>query len=155
VYLVAQVWIWAHYTSAWGEFIAAPGRFFMETKVKIAAALVAGAALGAIVAEGVRAQPSAPTYFIADILAVIDPEALQSVAAKANAAVAAFGGKILAHGEKVVELTGVPSARIAVIRFDSTAKAHAWWNSAAQKEIQETILRAAPQRNFLVEGLPQ
>jgi uncharacterized protein (DUF1330 family) len=126
----------------------------METRFKIAAALIAGAGLGAVVVEGVRAQQGAHTYFIADILAVVDPAALEAVAAKSNAAITAYGGKVLAHGEKVFELTGVPSASIAVIRFDSTAKAQAWWNSAAQREVQPIILKAAPQRNFLVEGLP-
>ena len=95
----------------------------MRTNFKVALALIAGAAISAAVIQGVHAQTTPPTYFIADVTAVTDPEALKTVGPKLEQAVSAFGGKILVRGDKITALTGAQPKRAAIIRFDSLEKA--------------------------------
>ena len=45
---------------------------------KAAIALVAGVAIGGSIIQGLHAQATAPAYFVADISAVTDPEALKA-----------------------------------------------------------------------------
>ena len=127
----------------------------MKANFKVALALAAGAAISAGVIQGVHAQTAPPAYFIADVTAVTDPEALKTIGPKLEQAVSAFGGKILVRGDKITALTGAQPKRVAVIRFDSLEKAQGWWNSDAQKEVRSVIEKVTTQRTFFVEGLPQ
>ena len=117
--------------------------------------MLAGAAIGGSVIQGLHAQATPLTYFVADISAVTDTEAVKAIGAKLGPAVAAFGGKIIARSENITALVGTAPKRFVVIVFDSLAKAQAWYASAAQKEVSAIIIKAAPQRNFFVEGMPQ
>ena len=127
----------------------------MKANYKLALTLLTGAALGAAAIQGLHAQATPPTYFVADVSAVTDPEALKAIGPKSGPAMAAFGGKYIVRTENITPLTGTAPKRFVVIAFDSLAKAQGWQASATQKEIQAAINKAAPQRNFFVEGMPQ
>jgi uncharacterized protein (DUF1330 family) len=127
----------------------------VKTRYTVALAMLAGAAIGGSVIQGLHAQATPPTYFVADISAVTDPEAVKANGSKSGPAVAAFGGKFIARSENITALVGTAPKRFVVIAFDSLAKAQAWYASAAQKEVSAIIIKAAPQRNFFVEGMPQ
>lgn len=127
----------------------------MKTRYTVALAILAGAAIGGSVIQGLHAQATPPTYFVADISAVTDPEALKTIGPKSGPAMAPFGGKYIIRTENIPPLTGTAPKRFVVIAFDSLAKAQGWQASATQKEIQAAINKAAPQRNFFVEGMPQ
>ena len=127
----------------------------MKSNYKVAIALVAGVAIGGSIIQGLHAQATPPAYFVADISAVTDPEALKAAGGQSQTAVTAFGGKTIVRTENITPITGTAPKRFVVIAFDSLAKAQAWQASAAQKEAQAAINKAAPQRNFFVEGMPQ
>ncbi len=50
----------------------------MKTRYTVALAMLAGAAIGGSVIQGLHAQATPPTYFVADISAVTDPEAVKA-----------------------------------------------------------------------------
>ena len=50
----------------------------MKTRYTVALAMLAGAAIGGSVIQGLHAQATTPTYFVADISAVTDPEAVKA-----------------------------------------------------------------------------
>jgi uncharacterized protein (DUF1330 family) len=127
----------------------------MKTRYIVALSLLTGVAIGGSVIQGLHAQAAPPTYFVADVSAVTDPEALKTIGPKSGSSIAAFGGKYIARSENITPLVGTAPKRFVVIAFDSLVKAQAWYASAAQKEVSAIVIKAAPQRNFLVEGMPQ
>ena len=114
----------------------------MNTNVKIALALVAGAALGAATIQGLHAQAKPKAY------AVTETEALDAAAAKAyaplvEAAQKAAGGarSLRTAGGRVVAVEGAAAPkRVAITEWDSLEQAQAFYNSKAIKDL-------APQRD--------
>jgi uncharacterized protein (DUF1330 family) len=129
--------------------------FFMKTNYKLAVALVAGAAIGGSVIQGLHAQATPPTYFVADLSAITDPEGFKAVGPKAGPAAAAFGGRYIMRTENITAVKGTAPKRFVVIAFESLAKAQAWYDSPAQKEVGAILDKTTTQRQFFVEGMPQ
>ena len=112
----------------------------MDTRYKIALALLAGAGVGAAAIQGLHAQVKPPTYVVVAVRSMKDAAAFQAgVADKASpAALAAAGGHYIIRTQKITALDGTPPQRFALIAFDSVEKAQAWKDSAATKEITAT-----------------
>lgn len=64
-----------------------------------------------------------------------------------------FGGHSLARTERIEALDGTPPKRFIITAFDSKEKAHGWFNSPAQKKVNEVRLKKKKSRAFIVEGL--
>lgn len=126
----------------------------MQTTFKLAAALFAGAAIGAAAVQSLNAQATPPTYFIADISDISDPDYIKKIP-DLNKVAASFGGKFLVRTSAITAMQGAAPKRFAVAAFESLAKAQEWYNSPAQKEMQLIIDKATTQRRFFVEGLAQ
>ena len=70
----------------------------MRSNYKIAVAVTAGVAIGALAVQGLHAQAKPPVYFVAEI-EVTNPDAYaKEYAPKAQAIIKAAGGRFLAIG---------------------------------------------------------
>jgi uncharacterized protein (DUF1330 family) len=127
----------------------------MQTRYMLAVAVVAGAAVGGSVIQGLHAQATPPAYAIVDISNITDPEGFKTLIPKAGPAAAAFGGKFIVRTDKITATDGTPPNRFVIIAFDNLEKAKAWDASEAQKEVTAIRLKNTTSRQFLVEGMPQ
>jgi uncharacterized protein (DUF1330 family) len=126
----------------------------VNTKYKVAIALVAGVAIGGAAIQGLQAQTKPPTYVVAAIRKITDADSFKTnVVAKASAAVAASGGNFVIRTDKITSLDGNPPARFVLIKFDSVEKAQVWHNSAAQKEIDAARAKSTDSLSFIVDGM--
>jgi len=131
------------------------GEETMRFNLAVAVAAIGGAALGAAGVQGLQAQATPPTYAVIDIDSISDPAAYAAIGPKGGPSVAAFGGRFLARTEAITAADGKPPQRVALVAFDSLAKARAWRASPAMQEIWAIQEKASRSRIFFVEGLPQ
>jgi uncharacterized protein (DUF1330 family) len=125
----------------------------MDQRIALGLAMLAGAVLGAVAIDGLKAQDKAPgAYAVIDISEISNPDLFKALLSKAEAPVTAFGGKFVVRTEKVTAIDGTPPKRFVVIGFDSMEKAKAWSASPAQKEIDDMRLKSAKARAFIVDG---
>jgi len=126
----------------------------MKLQLKLAAALLAGCAVGAAVVEGVQAQAKPPAFSIVEV-EVIDPEGFQEFAKRNAAGVAAAGGRFIVRRGRTVTSVGTPPKGIFVIAWDSFDSATGYFNSPTFKELIPLRDKSAKVRLFHVEGLSQ
>lgn len=114
--------------------------------------LVAGLAIGAVLATALRAQSTPPAYVVAEV-AVHDADTFaRDYAPKVAGTVQAFGGRFLTSG-KVTALEGNVPQRFVIIAFDSVEKARGWYDSPAYQPLLETRKRTATSTLLIAEGL--
>jgi uncharacterized protein (DUF1330 family) len=108
----------------------------MNTKSKIAIALVAGTALGAAAVQGLHAQAKPKAYTVTE-LQTLDAKLAADVAKRIQAAqVSAGGHNFRTGGGKVVGLEGpTPPQRVAITEWDSLEKAEAFFKSKAWNDL--------------------
>jgi uncharacterized protein (DUF1330 family) len=128
---------------------------------KTAAAMLAGAALGAVVVQGLHAQAKPPVYVVEQI-EVTNPEAYaKEYVPKARAIREAAGGRLMARGgaaagTKVTTLDGEPFQGLLVIQWwENMDKIKAWRDSAEYRDIRKIGDKYAKFRLIAVEGVPQ
>jgi uncharacterized protein (DUF1330 family) len=126
----------------------------MKAIYKWSLAVLAGAALGAVAVQGIRAQTKPPVYVVAEI-DVTDPATYQTYVDRQGALVQSFGGRFLARGGKTEAIAGPPPrGRVAIYTFESMEKMQAWRDSAPYKELIAIRDQSSNFRSFAVEGLP-
>jgi uncharacterized protein (DUF1330 family) len=130
------------------------GRKVVKTQYKVALAMLASAALGALAVQGLHAQAKPPGYIITEV-EVIDQAAFNEFSPKASASLQAFGGKYLVRGGKVATLEGEAPKRVVVTVFDSMEKAQAYRTSPGWKALESLRTKAAKGRAYVVEGVSQ
>lgn len=107
----------------------------MNTKFKVAVAVVAGAALGAAAVQGLHAQVKPKAYLVTES-EVLDAAALAAFAPLGAAAVVAAGGRRLAPPVgKIVAIVGEAPKRIGITEWASVEEAQAYRNSAGFKNL--------------------
>ena len=134
----------------------------MKTHYTVTLAMLAGAAIGATVVNGLHAQTKAPVYLVTEI-DVTNPEAYgKEYAPKAQALIKASGGRFLAIGGtagagagKVTAFDGEAPKRATVQVWNSMEQYQAYRNSAAFKEARQIGEKYAKFHTFAVEGVPQ
>jgi hypothetical protein len=77
----------------------------MNTKFKLALAVLAGVAIGATAIQGLNAQTKPLAYLVTEI-DVTDPAGYQTYVDRNTPIIAAAGGRWLVRGENVVALEG-------------------------------------------------
>jgi|SRR6266851_2403120 uncharacterized protein (DUF1330 family) len=125
----------------------------MKSYIGIAAAMLAGAAFGAVAVGGLHAQSKPGAYVVVDITEVSDPDTFKTLLPKAPGAVAAFGGQFIARTENITPFDGTAPKRFIVIGFESVDKAKAWDASPAQQEVDAIRIKSTKSRSFIVEGM--
>jgi uncharacterized protein (DUF1330 family) len=125
----------------------------MNRHITVAAAMLAGVAIGGVGVDRLHAQSTAPgAYAVIDISEINNPDLFKALLAKAEAPVAAAGGKFVMRTEKITARDGVAPARFVVIAFESMEKARLWDKLPAQREIDEMRAKSTKARSFLVDG---
>ena len=133
----------------------------MRSNYKIAVAVTAGVAIGALAVQGLHAQAKPPVYFVAEI-DVTNPDAYaKEYAPKAQAIIKAAGGRFLAIGGSaastgmVTGFDGDPPKRVVVQVWDSMEKIRAWRANPEYVELRKVGEKYAKFRSFAVDGLPE
>jgi uncharacterized protein (DUF1330 family) len=127
----------------------------MKTHYTIALAMFAGVGLGAAAVQGLHAQAKPPVYSVAEI-DIVDQAAYSTYVPKAQAAIKAGGGKLLAAGGTITAVDGAPpKSRVVIQQWDSLEKYQAYRNSAAFKDLLPMREKVAKWRTFVVEGVAQ
>ena len=125
----------------------------MNRHITVAAAMLAGVAIGGVGVDRLHAQSTAPgAYAVIDISEINNPDLFKALLAKAEAPVVAAGGKFVVRTEKITARDGVAPARFVVIAFESMEKARLWDKLPAQREIDEMRAKSTKARSFLVDG---
>ena len=123
----------------------------MKSYQKIAVALVVGAAMGGAAIQTIHAQAKT-AYVIVAIRSVTDAANYKTVGEKAPGVVAAAGGHLIVATNAITSLDGKPPQRFVLIGLDSAAKAQAWYDSPAMKEINAMRIKSTDSLSFIVEG---
>jgi uncharacterized protein (DUF1330 family) len=127
----------------------------MKTHYTIALAVFAGIGLGAAAVQGLHAQAKPPVYSVAEI-DIVDQAAYSTYVPKAQAAIKAGGGKLLAAGGTITAVDGAPpKSRVVIQQWDSLETYQAYRNSAAFKDLLPMREKVAKWRTFVVEGVAQ
>ena len=117
--------------------------------------MLAGFGLGAVAVQALHAQAKPPVYQVVEIDASNMDAYLKDYAPKAQAAIKAAGGKIIAAGKTTTIEGEPPKSRVVIQQWDSLEQAQAYRNSAAFKELLPIREKLAKFRSFVVEGAPQ
>jgi uncharacterized protein (DUF1330 family) len=125
----------------------------MNTKLKIALAVLAGVALGAAAMQGLHAQAKPKAYTVSE-LETLDAAANAAFVPLIMAAQQAAGGRNLrTAGGKIVTLEGTAPKRVAITEWDSLDKAQAFYNSKAWNDLTPQREKAVKTiRRYLVEA---
>jgi uncharacterized protein (DUF1330 family) len=125
----------------------------MDQRIAVGLAMLAGVAIGGLAIGGLHAQGKSPgAYAILDISEVTAPDLLKEIVAKAAPAVTSAGGQYLARTNNITPLFGTAPKRFVIIAFDNVDKAKAWYDTPAQKEVNDLTERALKARWFIVDG---
>ena len=118
----------------------------MNTNIKIAMAVVAGAALGAAAMQELHAQAKPKAYTITET-ETLDAAAQATYSSLQQAALKAAGGRSFrTPGGKIVAFVGEAPKRVAINEWDSLEQAQAFFNSKVFKDL-------APQREKAVKTI--
>jgi uncharacterized protein (DUF1330 family) len=125
---------------------------------KLLAAGLAGLLAGIAGNSAIHGQPvkTPPVYLISEADAITDPAAIKEYGAKVNETLAPFNGHyhFVVGSGKTESLDGdAPPKGIVVIAFDSSERAHAWYDSPAYAAIRPIRQAATKGRMFIVEGI--
>ena len=124
--------------------------------LKLALAVLAGAALGAGATQMLHAQAKPPAYLVTDIT-VTDVANFKAWGERINPTFEKRGAKYLARGGQTMAVGGSCNGnelpkRAIIIVFDSLDKAKEW-DSAEDVKTARAIDRGATFRSWIVEGV--
>ena len=130
----------------------------MKSIYRLLIGVVVGVLVGAAGNNAMHGQQvkTPPVYLISEADAITDPTAIKEYGAKVGETLAPFNGHyhFVVRSGKTESLDGdEPPKGIVVIAFDSSEKAHAWYNSPAYAAIRPIRLAAVKGRMFIVEGV--
>ena len=94
-----------------------------------------------------------PAYLVS-LVTVTDPERYSEYAKRAPAAIAKYGGRILARGGRNTGLEGPPPPpRIVLIEFESLARAEEYYHSPEYQDAKSYRDGAGDLQIMVVEGV--
>jgi uncharacterized protein (DUF1330 family) len=128
----------------------------MKSNYKIAVAMLAGVALGALVVQGLHAQAKPPIYVVGEIDVSNLDAYLKEYVPLAQAAIKAAGGRVLAAGQNITPIEGSPpKSRVTIAQWESIEQLNAYRKSAAFVDARKIGDKYAKFRAFAIEGTPQ
>ncbi len=128
----------------------------MKPNYKIAMAMLAGVAFGALAVQGLHAQANPPVYVVTEIDVTNLDAYVKEYAPLAQAAIKAGGGRLLAVGQNAVAIEGTPpKSRVAIQQWQSMEQYKAYRASAALADARKIGDKYAKFRTFAIEGVPQ
>jgi uncharacterized protein (DUF1330 family) len=123
----------------------------MNTKCKIAVAIVAGAAVGGAAVQGLHAQAKPKAYLVSES-EVLDAAALASYTAAISAVQKAAGGRSFGTRGKIVASVGEAPKRVGISEWDSLEQVQTYLNSPARKDLVEGKKVVKISRQYIVEA---
>jgi uncharacterized protein (DUF1330 family) len=130
-----------------------PGSDTMRFPYTTSLAVLVGVALGALGSHVLRAQVPLPAFVVGEIDVENQPAYFKEYVPVAAKAVADGGGKYIVRNGKSVSLYGEPPKALAIMQFDSLAKAEAVFASKAYTDAKAIGDKYAKFRIYAVEGL--
>ena len=126
----------------------------MKSRTKAALALVAAFGLGGAVVEGLHAQAKSKAIYTVNEISVSDLDGyMKEYAPKAQAAIKAHGGQLIAASQNVKSYEGAaPAKRVAIQRWDNPEQYEKYRGSAAFKENRKIGDKYAKFRAYSVEA---
>ena len=130
----------------------------MKSNYKLFIWIVAGILAGALGNHAMHGQQveTPPAYVISEVDSITDTAAIKEYGAKVQETLAPFNGHyhFVVRGGKTEGLDGdAPPKGIVVIVFDSSERAHAWYDSPAYAAIRPIRQAATKGRMFIVGGV--
>jgi len=123
----------------------------MNTKFKIALAVVAGTALGAAAMQGLHAQAKPKAYLVSES-EVLDATALASYTSAIVAVQKAAGGRSVGTRGKITASVGDAPKRVGISEWDSLDQVQAYLNSEARKKAAGDGKAVKITRQYIVEA---
>ena len=123
----------------------------MNTKFKIALAVVAGTALGAAAMQGLHAQAKPKAYLVSES-EVLDATALASYTSAIVAVQKAAGGRSFGTRGKITASVGNAPHRVGISEWDSLDQVQAYLNSEARKKAAGDGKAVKITRQYIVEA---
>ena len=124
----------------------------LKTRYPTAIAFLAGAVLATVGIQVLHAETKPPAYVVSEA-DVMDDALYRTFVPLATKALVDGGGQYIVRDGTSVSLFGVPSKRVAIIRFDSLRKAEAAFYSPAYKEARKAGDESANFRIYAIEGV--
>jgi uncharacterized protein (DUF1330 family) len=130
------------------------GEESMKVRHTIVLSLLAGAAMGAALVQGLHAQAKPPAYAVAEISVTNEEGFLKEFAPAAMKALSQGAGyKVLARGGKTQSLYGeAPKSRVVINAFENMDEALKAYTSQAYKDAKVIGDKYATFRIYVVEG---
>jgi uncharacterized protein (DUF1330 family) len=126
----------------------------MKPYYALAAALLAGLAIGMVLTTALRAQSSPPAYVVAEV-AIHDADAFaRDYAPRVAGTLQPYGGRFLTSG-KLTALEGNVPQRFVIIAFDSVEQARGWYDSPTYQQLVPIRQKTATSTLFIAEGVPR
>jgi uncharacterized protein (DUF1330 family) len=126
----------------------------MRTHVALPVTLVAGLAIGAILATTLRAQGTPPAYVVAEVAVHDAATFAKDYAPKVAGTLQPYGGRIIVGGGKLTAVEGDVPQRFVIIAFDGVDKARGWYNSPDYQQLVPVRQKTAKTTLFIAEGVP-
>lgn len=117
------------------------------------AGILAGAAIGALGTHALEAQVPPPAFVVGEIDVENAPAYFKEYVPMAAAAVADGGGRYIVRNGRSLSLYGEPPKALAIMQFESLAKAQAAFTSKAYIDAKAVGDKYARFRIYAVEGL--
>ena len=114
-------------------------------------AMLAGAALGAAVVQGLHAQAKPPAYQVIEV-DVKDPDLYKQYQAKAMPLQLQYSARFIARGGKVEAFAGEAPKRAVIAVYDNIEKIEALRDLPEYKALEVLRDKAANYRSYIVEG---
>ena len=126
----------------------------IKSHYALAATLLAGLTVGAVLTTALRAQSTPPAYVVAEV-AIHDADAFaRDYAPKVAGTLEPYGGRFLTSG-KLMALEGTAPQRFVIIAFDSVEKARGWYDSPDYQRLVPVRQNTATSTLFIAEGRPR
>ena len=126
----------------------------IKSHFALAATLLAGLTIGAVLTTALRAQSTPPAYVVAEV-AIHDTDAFtRDYAPKVAGTLEPYGGRFLTSG-KLTALEGTAPQRFVIIAFDSVEKARRWYDSPDYQQLVPIRVKTATSTLFIAEGRPK
>lgn len=94
-----------------------------------------------------------PAYFVVELDAINNNEAMAAYRATVPATLAQYGGRFLVRGGATELVEGGPEPkRIVILEFADAAACKRWYNSPEYQKILPDRLNNSTSRAFIVEG---
>ena len=127
----------------------------MRTVLTVATSMAFGMAVGGFAVQGLHAQAKPPIYYVAEIDTAQLDTYMKDYAPKAQAAIKAAGGKIIAGGTAKSVEGDPPKARTVIQVWESEEQIEKWRSSPEYKAAREVGDKIAKFRAYTLTGIPQ